>query len=160
MSKARATMTAQVKGDLVLLAGAIDEKARLTELLETVEGDRLVLDLGGITFVNSLGVREWIRMQSVATASQITIELRRVVIPIVHQLNIVIATRGTSLVTSFYAPYLCTECDSEPDVLLDVTVHGQDLAKKQPPEMKCPQCSRVMEFTDPPEIYFSFLDGG
>ena len=30
-------------------------------------GGRLVLDLGGITFINSLGVRDWIRMQAAAT---------------------------------------------------------------------------------------------
>jgi hypothetical protein len=153
----RATMTCQVKNGQLVLTGAIDERARLTELLDTVEGNHIVLDLAGITFINSIGVREWIRMQAVAMASEITIELRRVVIPIVHQLNIVIATRGTSLVTSFYAPYFCDHCDRETPTLLDVAVHRKELAHLKAPTIKCPECAKDMEFTEAPEIFFSFL---
>ena len=156
----RAPMTSQRMGEALFLSGAIDEHARLTELLEQVESNRLVLDLGGITFINSIGVREWIRMQQVALASEITIELRRVAIPIIHQLNIVVATRGTSIVTSFYAPYFCEDCDNEIDALLDVTVNGKDLAKLNAPAMTCPKCGEALEFSETPQIYFSVLAGG
>ena len=69
------------------------------------------------------------------------------------------AARGVSIVTSFFAPYVCDDCDQEHTVLLDVRMHGADLAKQRAPAMKCPDCNRDMEFADPPELYFMFLSG-
>jgi hypothetical protein len=96
-------------------------------------------------------------MQQAAEKIGVSIELRRVCEPIVHQLNIVPATRGVSMVTSFFAPYECEECDSEHDVVLDVRLHGAALAKMQAPTMPCPNCRRPLVFTAPPELYFTFL---
>ncbi|HEY5946699.1 MAG TPA: hypothetical protein VIV40_14450, partial [Kofleriaceae bacterium] len=76
----------------LLLSGAIDETAGLMELLGRASGGRLVLDLAGVTFINSLGVRDWIRMQAAATQGGVQIELRRVAEVIIHQLNMIIAT--------------------------------------------------------------------
>ncbi len=60
-------------GDALLLAGAIDESADLMALLPRAQGGRLALDLAGVTFINSLGVRDWIRMQGTATQTGIAI---------------------------------------------------------------------------------------
>src|SRR5690606_24012401 len=105
-------------GQLVL-TGSIDETAGLLEILGHAHGGRLALDLGGITFINSLGVRDWIRMQSTATEHRIQLELHRVAEVIVHQLNMIIATRGTSKVASFFAPYACDACGREESLLID-----------------------------------------
>jgi len=150
-------MSYEKRGDALFLSGAIDETAQLGKLLEHEVDGRLVLDLGGVTFINSLGVRDWIRMQQAAATARIGIELRRVAEPIVHQLNIVPAARGTSIVTSFYAPYECEECDREHLMLLDVRTHGADLAKRIPPKLGCPDCKRPLGFADPPDLYFMFL---
>ena len=150
-------MSFEKRGDALFLAGAIDETAQLGKLLEHAADGSLVLDLGGITFINSLGVRDWIRMQQAAAAAKVRIELRRVAEPIVHQLNIVPATRGVSIVTSFYAPYECEDCDREHVMLLDVRTHGADLARRIPPQLACPDCKRPLVFSDPPELYFTFL---
>ena len=155
----QARLTSDVRGNHVTLAGTIDEQAQLIRLLDHAQNERLILDLGGITFINSLGIREWIRMQQAAATAKVSIELRRVAEPIVHQLNIMPAARGVSIVTSFYAPYACDNCDAEHVMLLDVRSHGADLAKQRPPVMKCPDCSREMEFADPPDLYFMFLGG-
>src|SRR3954462_14902917 len=109
----RPTVTWQRRGDQVLLTGAIDDQAKLGAVLAEAQDGRLVLDLGAVTFINSLGLREWIRMQAGAVAGNIRVELRRVPEIIVHQLNIVLATRGNSIVTSFYAPYTCEDCDHD-----------------------------------------------
>ncbi len=152
-------MTCDVRGNHLTLAGAIDENANLVRMLDHAKDDRLILDLGGITFINSLGVREWIRMQQAAAAANLRIELRRVAEPLVHQLNITPAARGVSLVTSFFAPYECDNCDAEHLMLLDVRTHGADLAKQRAPALKCPRCDRDMVFADPAELYFMFLGG-
>ncbi len=152
-------MSCEVRGNRLTIAGSIDESANLARLLDHAHDGWLLLDLGGVTFINSVGVRQWIRMQQEAAARQTRIELVRVAEPIVHQLNITPAARGVSLVTSFFAPYLCDNCDTEYQILLDVRTHGTELAKKRAPVQKCTHCKRDLEFTNPPDLYFMFLDG-
>ena len=141
----------------LVLEGAIDETAGLMALFTQAQGKQLVLDLGGITFINSLGVRDWIRMQAAATQQGLQIELRRVAEVIIHQLNMIIATRGTSRVTSFFAPYACDACGREETVLIDAVANATKLQQLEPPAMKCPECGAQMAFNDFPERYFSFL---
>ena len=151
----RLTVTPQ--GDALMLAGSIDETADLMGLLGQARGGRLALDLGGVTFINSLGVRDWIRMQGEATRARVAIELRRVSEPIIHQLNMIIATRGTARVTSFFAPYACDACGREESLLVDAVANAAGLAQLVPPQMPCPECGAQMAFNDFPERYFSFL---
>ena len=139
------------------LSGSIDETSALTELLSRAHNGSLVLDLAGVTFINSLGVRDWIRMQNEATRQGIAIELRRVSEPIIHQLNMIIATRGNSRVTSFYAPYACDSCGREESQLIDVAANAVGLANLVAPSITCPECAAQMAFNDFPERYFSFL---
>jgi hypothetical protein len=147
----------ETRGDKLAIKGAIDDKADVLGLMAHARHGRLVLDLGEIRFINSLGVREWIRLQQAAAKANVQIELYRVAVVIVHQLNIVLATRGTAIVHSFFAPYICEECDAEHDMVLDERLHADALAKCEVPPMSCPDCRRAMAFRDPPEIYFSFL---
>lgn len=141
----------------LMLSGSIDETAGLMALLTRAQGSQLVLDLGGITFINSLGVRDWIRMQAAATVQGLDVEMRRVAEVIIHQLNMIIATRGTARVTSFFAPYACDACGREESLLIDAVANAAQLQQLQPPPMKCPECSAQMAFNDFPERYFSFL---
>ncbi len=153
-------MQIQPHGDALALSGSIDETAGLDDLLAQARGGRLVLDLGGITFINSLGVRDWIRMQAKATEHRLQLELHRVAEVLVHQLNMIVATRGTARVASFFAPYACDACGREESLLLDTVAHGPQLAQLQPPPMTCPECGAQMAFNDFPERYFSFLTAG
>src|SRR5206468_4491696 len=127
------------------------------QLVPHAQGGRLVLDLAGISFINSVGVREWCRMQAEAVAAQLRVELRRVPEVLINQLNIIVAARGNAIVTSFYAPYICDRCDRDDAVLLDVTVSGADLARRRAPARECPECGDPMVFGHPPELYFGFL---
>jgi anti-anti-sigma regulatory factor len=140
-----------------ILSGAIDETSQLIDLLGRAQGGKLVLDLAGVTFINSLGVRDWIRMQSAAQRRGIAIELRRVAEPLIHQLNMIIATRGASRVTSFFAPYACDRCGHEDSLLIDAVAHARGLSKLEAPVAACAECGSRMAFNDFPERYFSFL---
>jgi len=157
MPETRGRLSIEPQGDVLVIKGAIDESAGLSALLERAQDRRLVLDLGGVTFINSLGVRDWIRMQAGAQRAGIAIELRKVVEPLIHQLNMIIATRGAARVTSFFAPYACDGCGREDSLLIDAVAHAQGLAKLEPPAMTCAECGAQMEFNDFPERYFSFL---
>jgi len=151
----RGRLSIEPSPDQLVLSGAIDETSALAELLGRAQNRRLVLDLAGVNFINSLGVRDWIRMQSEATRQGIAIELRRVSEPIIHQLNMIIATRGTSQVASFFAPYACDACGREESLLVDARSPG--LTQLVAPPQKCPECGAAMAFNDFPERYFSFL---
>jgi len=150
-------MTITDQGDALHLAGAIDEAAALHELPQRARDGHLVLDLAAVTFINSLGVRDWIRMQASAQKAGLAVELRRVAEPLVHQLNMIIATRGNATVTSFYAPYQCDSCGREESLLIDAIAHADRLIRLDPPPMTCPECQSQMAFNDFPERYFSFL---
>jgi anti-anti-sigma regulatory factor len=154
---ARAALTWHRHDETILLDGAIDERAQLVELVGEARDGRLVLDSAGVTFINSLGLRAWIRVLDEAAAAGVRVELRRVAEPIVHQLNLVVAARGTATVTSFYVPYVCEHCDTEKHVLLDVAEHGRDLARGVVPAHACPSCRRAMTVVHPPDLYFAFV---
>ena len=94
---------------------------------------------------------EWAPLNDASSPSRAVAE------PIVHQLNMIVATRGTSAVTSFYAPYACDACGREESRLIDAIANGAGLASMQAPPMPCPECGQTMAFNDFPERYFSFL---
>lgn len=156
-TESRSRLTVTDEGEALVLAGAIDESASLHELLARARGGRLALDLAGVTFINSLGVRDWIRMQAAAQQAGLDVELRRVSEPLVHQLNMIIAARGAARITSFFAPYACDACGREESLLVDAVAHRDRLLQLDPPPMACPECAAPMAFNDFPERYFSFL---
>lgn len=157
MTETRGRLTIETRGDVLVLAGAIDETAKLQDLPGRAQHGRLALDLAGITFINSLGVRDWIRFVAAAQKAKIRVELIRTAEPIVHQLNMILATRGDVRVISFYAPYACDACGREDTLLVDAVAHAERLARLEPPPMTCPECGAAMVFNDFPERYFSFL---
>src|SRR5262249_35004736 len=98
--------------------------------------------------------------QALAQNQRVHVELRRVAEPLVHQLNMIIATRGSATVSSFFAPYACDKCGREDSLLIDAIANGPQLAALEPPPMTCPECGSAMAFNDFPERYFSFLATG
>ena len=158
-TRGRMTVTtiADSMGEALALAGSIDESAALHELISRAQAGRLTLDLAAVTFINSLGVRDWIRMQAAAQKANLAVELRRVAEPLVHQLNMIIATRGNAQVSSFYAPYACDACGREESLLIDALANHERLLRLDPPAQTCPECGAQMAFNDFPERYFSFL---
>jgi anti-anti-sigma regulatory factor len=151
----RAPFTCRRDGDVFVIAGALDEKAQLQPLLRWSSSKRVILDLAGVTFVNSLGVREWVRLQAAARDAGVRLELRRVAEPLVLQLNVVPAARIASDVTSFYATYICDACGEEQPELIEVA----SLADMKPPVRACRACGKPAMLAAPPDLYFSFLSG-
>lgn len=160
-------LTYRPYGSRILLEGSIDDAADVLSVLDHAKKNSLVLDLGGVRFINSIGVREWIRMLAAAAKQDISLTLHRVAVVMVHQLNLVPATRGGTIM-SFMAPYICEECDLE--VELEVTpaevkaarTSSATIAPERPsaPELQnrnCRECKNALELRDPPEIYFAFL---
>ncbi len=58
MPAAHPPFTVKREGDVLVISGAIDETARLVSLVDGAAPGRMILDLHGVTFINSIGVRE------------------------------------------------------------------------------------------------------
>ena len=152
----RLTFSSPTPGQVVL-HGVVDERAGLEQILTYAADGRLHIDLADVSYINSLGVRDWINLMNQATTRGIAIDLQRVCEPIVQQLNMILATRGKAHIASFYAPYACDHCGREESLLIDATASAVQLAAGQPPDAKCPECGSTMAFNDFPERYFAFL---
>jgi len=155
----RVPFTCERKGDVFVVGGSIDETAQLVPLLRWANARVLVLDLGGVKFINSLGVREWVRLQAAAREQKVLLELVRVAEVLIHQLNIVPAARSASAVESFFATYLCDHCGHEQDELIDVAANQTALAAMKAPAATCKVCKKPAALAEAPELYLSFLAG-
>lgn len=138
------------------VSGGLTELADLARLQAEL-GAETELDLGGITQVNSTGVREWLKfIHSVAAANQRLI-LRRCSVTFVNQLNMIRRFAGGAHIASILAPYICPACETASERVLDL-VPGLDPNAKIAEPLPCPSCGTLMAFDDLPAVYFSFLD--
>src|SRR5258706_13958004 len=86
---AAAMLTYEQRGDKLALSGAIDDTANVLGLMKHAVRGRLVLDLGGIQFINSIGVREWIRLQEAAAKAGIQLQLHGVAVVLCHNFHFI-----------------------------------------------------------------------
>lgn len=136
----------------VVIKGDITEASSFEELVPQLVG-RVDFDLAQVSYINSLGVREWIRF-----LRQVNIqgfELHACSVPFVLQASIIPPMIGRGTVVSFFAPYYCEGCDHHADKLLQsATILA---ANHEPPVFQCSKCGDNMMLDDLPERYLAFL---
>jgi hypothetical protein len=102
---------------VVEMLGDFDETADLRDLASVLRG-RIAIDLGGVRRFSSAGVREWIHfVRSLPQGTDLS--LVGCSTASVTQLNLIDNFRGPARVESFWAPYSCTACGAEREVLLE-----------------------------------------
>ena len=153
--------TKEVQGDrtIIKLSGVINERTELDELFETLEGDKLSINLKGITRINSCGVRSWVNATK-PLADRFQIEYVECSRAIVDQLNMIVNFLSSGKIVSLYAPYYCENCDREYETLIIIDEHfadEEDREEPEAPDAECPKCGKPMEFNEDEEKYFSFL---
>lgn len=118
-------------------------------------GDAVVIDLDGVHKVTSSGVRDWRAAIEALHASYVAfIHVRPAV---VSQFNMISGFGGNGYLVSLYLPYVCDECGSELERLVDVRKEFGTLAVGEVPEVFCPNCSTPMEFDDLPDSYLAYV---
>ncbi len=147
----------KVAGQRVTLAGRIDDVTSFAEVLPHLPSGNLVIDTGGVTFINSVGMREWVRFVRALRERGSTIALERVAEVVMSQMNLVRELAMSVTVTSFHAPYDCPACGAETSQLVDAVGHAEALARLEAPAMPCPECGAAMELGDFPERYLSMF---
>jgi anti-anti-sigma regulatory factor len=157
MGRLTVTVEKTSDGEVVSLSGEVDDQATLSDLADTL-GKRVTVDLGGVRFINSVGVREWIVFLGALNERGAKVILRNCSEPMVHQMSMVVEARGAAEVESFHAPFLCDDCASERSLVLPVAPNLEALRARKVPTQKCPDCGGTMRFDDFPNRYLLFLD--
>lgn len=154
-------LEARVEGDAaarrIVLRGKLDETSPVSGRVAAWVAGQVVVDTAEIVFINSIGVREWMRLIRGLTDRGSQVRLERCAEVIIEQINMIDEAKGGAEVVSFHAPYECTACGLEASMLIDVARHGAAMRRMQPPEMSCPDCGKPMELYEVPEKFFSFL---
>jgi len=132
--------------------GTIDESSRILEELEG-KGD-LIINLKDVRKINSGGIKRWIEAMEVITLKQ-NVDFIECSIPIVDQVNMISNFCQGGRIRSFFAPYVCENCDHEQEVLLSLNQFDEDTHK--PPEAWCERCHQQLVFDDFEEEYFQFV---
>lgn len=145
----------EANASVLTVKGVIDEDADFKTAFAGLK-PKISIDLEGVSFINSCGVREWVRAVQ-EFPKQAEVALLRCAPRIVEQANYVANFTGQGKIISFFAPYFCPKCQKERAVLLQ-TADFKAGAPSQAPSQKCPNCGAKMEFDDLEEEYFSFLD--
>lgn len=136
----------------VVIKGDITEASSLATLVPLLVG-RVDFDLSQVAYINSLGVRDWIRfLRSVNIQGY---EFHACSVPFVLQAALIPQMLGRGTVVSFFAPYYCESCDHQEDRLLQSAAILA--ANYTPPVFHCPSCDGTLELDDLPERYLAFL---
>ncbi|MBV8756555.1 MAG: hypothetical protein JO257_04750 [Deltaproteobacteria bacterium] len=151
----------QVAGNRVTMTGRIDDSATFADLPARLPTSEIVIDTGGVTFVNSIGMREWIRLLRGLRETGRRVRLDRVADVLITQMNLIAEFVGERAVTisSFHAQYVCPACGAESAPLVDAVANAPLLQQMKVPAMPCPECGAQMELGDFPERYLTIFKG-
>jgi len=141
----------QQDGVRLRLEGEIDETCDMTPVFN--RDGTVWLDLGGVSRINSVGIRKWLQAAKISTPDLLLL-FERCAPPIVAQINMIPAFAATGQIRSILVPYVCPVCGSE---ILEV-VKTADLAQTLPPARQCAGCNKPLVFDDIAEEYFAFLE--
>ncbi len=132
-------------GVIVKLSGLINETFR-ADMLADIAQECVVVDLDGVRWITSFGVREWIRALKQLPAAQVVFVNCRPAM--VLQFNMIHGFAGSGQIVSFYLPYVCLECNEEIEVLTDLR-RQFDVVVTGPQQMiACPSCGGRAEFDE------------
>ena len=113
----------------------------------------MTIDTDGVSFVNSIGMREWIRLIRGLRERGDAVVLERVADVLMAQLNMISEMREKVRIASFHAQYVCSACGAESAPVIDAALHAASLAQLVAPRLPCAECSHPMDLGDFPERY-------
>ena len=141
------------------LDGVIDEHNGLDQLTAPLGPPRptLLIDLGGVRRINSVGVRDWVVWLRGLRQRYPTIVLFDCPPAIMNEVNLVRNFAEGAIITTFQAPYYCDRCGQESIQHLDALDMVRSGVRKAPP-FPCgkPACANALDDAD--ETYFAFFD--
>jgi predicted RNA-binding Zn-ribbon protein involved in translation (DUF1610 family) len=155
MSTRNSRLDMRVDGARVALSGRIDDSASFESLAQLPAGG-VAIDTSGVTFVNSIGMREWIRLIRLLRERG-PVVLERVADVLMTQMNLIPEFARSVSITSFHAQYVCPSCGAESAPLVDAIAYGDSLRAMKAPKLPCPECGSAMDLGDFPERYLTIF---
>lgn len=158
-----AKVTSAKDGDTlkVSVSGYVGENAGLFDL--NFSGvKKVVVDLAGVNYINSVGVKNWINWTG-RFPKELRVEFANCPALIINQVNMVAGfLPANGWVESLYAPFVCEDCNREETSLLmrgrhfDYAQAGVSY-KVSPPEVPCGKCKKPMQMDVIELKFFNFL---
>lgn len=147
----------------VVMRGRLTEDADLATLAQRLEPGIVVMDLAGVTRINSYGVREWMSFAR-AIPTGVTLLLERCPVAFVNQLNTIANFAGPAVVRSVFVPYVCSQCGqpAQHAVALEALGDGsmsavEALKRPGTAPGSCEACGAALEPDVSPDLYFRFM---
>lgn len=148
----------------VAFHGPFNEDAifdEITEIANTPEIglNQMVIDLGGVTHMNSCGIRKWILfLERIQTKTNLVFSLINEVVIEQACITMNILGKPGTPIQSFVVPYYCQHCKASENKVLrrsDVQKTGHGV---KPPTYRCHRCSSALEIDAIEKEYFNFLN--
>jgi hypothetical protein len=146
----------------ITLEGQIGEACPLFNH-DVRDATKIVIDGSKMTYINSIGVKNWI-LWTVRIPAKSPFLLEKLPLVMINQASTVkgFLPRHASI-ESFFAPYVCPDCNTEKVLLL---TRGKDYQYASPgvkrmvnlPKVECPKCKAAMEADFLEAKTFSFLN--
>ncbi len=143
-------------GSRVVMIGRLDDVGPLPELAQHLPPGDVVIDTSKVTFVNSAGMREWVRLLR-ALRDQGGITLEGLADVLMVHMNVLAECKGMARIVSFYASYACDACGYECAQLVEAVANLDALRALRAPRLPCPECGAAAELADFPERYLSIF---
>lgn len=150
-------ITATAEGARLALAGRLDDTCQVGELAAQLPPGQIAIDTAGVTFVNSIGIREWVRLLRALRERRSQVTLEGLADVLMVHMNVLAEFRGLARIASFHATYMCAQCGYEASMKIDAVAHLDELRQMRPPSLRCPECGGAMDLADFPERYLSIF---
>jgi hypothetical protein len=118
----------------------------------------VVLDVSGLKFITSFGVRQWLRAMAGLPPTAHDVYLAGCPRIFVEQLNMILNFGGRAQILTLLAPYRCVTCGAESEHMIDAVAQRADIANGRLPERHCAKCNGKLVLDEIPEMYFACLD--
>jgi anti-anti-sigma regulatory factor len=147
----------------VVLRGRLTEDADLANLAQRLESGVVVMDLSGVTRINSYGVREWMSFTRALPAG-VTLVLEGCPVAFVNQLNTIANFAGPAVIRSVFVPHVCAKCGQPGQHVVELEALRSAAPSAASASQilgavlgSCHACSGALEPDVSPELYFRFM---
>ena len=143
------------EGLLVELSGAIEENVHFEQVIGPIKGT-LNVNCRGVTRINSVGVKTWIRYFQMLKSQGQPFKFTDCSYSIIEQLNMISNFSCGGEVESVLLPFSCIKCQNEFVAVCataDLKANGLKI-----PDVKCEKEECGAKFDDDPDEYLYFLE--
>ncbi len=143
--------------------GSISETSKFPEI-KLANINEVSLDFGDVTYINSAGVRHWIKWMwhFEKEKAGLSFSIQRCSPRIVRQIHAINSfVPKTTQIKSFLIPYECEQCSNNIEKLFTVEATFktklESLAAVLNETVICPKCGSKMDLDAIPEDYFALI---